>query len=112
MTERFRGITLEEYRQEFAYPQSEAEFQAQVIRLAKAFDWRYYHTFDSRASVPGFPDLVLVRADRLIFAELKGRRGRVRAEQQRWLTDLRRTRKCEVYVWRPADMKQIASVLR
>lgn len=39
----------------------ERDFQAAVMELARLLGWRVYHTWDSRKSEPGFPDLVLVR---------------------------------------------------
>jgi hypothetical protein len=91
--------------------QPEAALQNQVLALARLYNWRAYHTFDSRKSPPGFPDLVLVRGKRLIFAELKTQRGRLTLDQSAWLEDLRAT--CaEVYVWRPADLPIVAAVLR
>jgi len=91
--------------------QPEAVLLNQVVALARLYNWRHYHTHDSRKSVPGFPDLVLVRGHRVIFAELKNARGRLTVDQQQWLEDLRAT--CaEVYVWRPADLPVIAAILR
>ncbi len=64
---------------------SERAFQRQIVQLAELMGWRTYHTYDSRRSNPGFPDLVLVRAPRVIFAELKRQRGRVTAAQTEWV---------------------------
>ena len=36
---------------------NEKKFQSQVVRIAKVFGWLCYHTYDSRRSEPGFPDL-------------------------------------------------------
>lgn len=91
-------------------PQSEDEFQADVIGLAKLLGWRVYHTRDSRGSDSGFPDLVLVRRGRLIFAELKTDTGKLRPVQEAWLTDLLET-KAEVYLWRPSCWGEIERVL-
>jgi hypothetical protein len=91
--------------------QPESVLQNQVERLAALYGWRPYHTHDSRHSPPGFPDLVLVRGTRLIFAELKTQRGRLTLAQSEWLEDLRETW-AEVYVWRPADLPIIAAILR
>lgn len=97
-------------------PITEAAFQRQVIQLAKLLNWRAYHTLDSRGSAAGFPDLVLVRKGRLIFCELKSQTGRVRTEQVDWMTDLievaQSSPRVEVYLWRPADLDEIAGVLR
>jgi hypothetical protein len=91
--------------------QPERVLLSQVRSLAALYCWRCYHTYDARKSEPGYPDLTLVRGDRLIFAELKTQRGRLSADQSAWLEDLRAT--CaEVYVWRPADLSVIASILR
>ena len=37
---------------------SEKEWMRQITTLASLNRWRVYHTFDSRRSTPGFPDLV------------------------------------------------------
>ena len=40
---------------------SERDFQGQVISMAEALGWLVYHTYDSRHSKAGFPDLNMVR---------------------------------------------------
>lgn len=94
-------------------PLSEAAFQRQVVQLARLLKWRVYHTLDSRGSAAGFPDLVMVRNGRLVFAELKAQTGRVRAEQYEWLADLGGVKAANVgvYLWRPADLQEIAEAL-
>jgi VRR-NUC domain len=82
--------------------QSEAAFQQQVIQLSKYYNWISYHTHDSRRSAPGFPDLVLVRPPEILFVELKAEKGRVRPEQQEWITALHACG-LEVHLWRPSD---------
>ena len=47
---------------------TEAQLQRQVIEYAKMLRWRVYHPFLSKWSEKGFPDLTLVRGDRLVFA--------------------------------------------
>ena len=47
-----------------------------VVDLARTLGWRVYHTYDSRRSQPGFPDLVLVR-ERILFLELKSETGKL-----------------------------------
>ncbi len=98
---------------------TEAQWQAQVLDLAALLGWDRrlaYHTHDSRRSQPGFPDLVLVRAPRVILAELKRDDGDLTAEQVRWLDALRRCAGgaggVEVYLWRPRDLETVAAVLR
>ena len=91
-------------------PETEKGFQQAVIELAQRYGFRHYHTHDSRRSVGGFPDLVLVKNGRLIFAELKSERGVESDDQTAWLNDLRECR-CEVFLWRPKDWQQIERVL-
>ena len=62
-----------------------------------AHGWRTAGSYDAR----GWPDLVLVR-ERVVFAEIKLDRGRLRPEQVVWLKDLRQAGQ-EVYVWRGLD---------
>jgi hypothetical protein len=89
---------------------SEREWQWQVVRLARLRGWATYHTFDSRRSDPGYPDLTLCRGSRLVFAELKTDRGRLRPEQVAWLSRLRAAG-AEVHVWKPRDWDTVMEVL-
>lgn len=90
---------------------TEPDFHRLVVELAELCGWLTFHDYDSRRSNPGFPDLVLVRPPRLIFAELKSQGGRVRKHQEIWLAALG---ECEVetYLWRPADWPEIQEALR
>lgn len=93
-------------------PQTERQFQDAVLDAAQRLGWhRTYHTWNSMHSTGGFPDLVLVRRPRVIFAELKSERGTVKEDQQAWLDDLAACGQ-EVHVWRPSDWDVIAKVLR
>jgi hypothetical protein len=80
---------------------SERQLQSAVIQLAELVGWRVYHTHDSRRSQPGFPDLTLVRENRLLFVELKSAKGRLTVEQVDWLEALGYV--ASVATWRPAD---------
>lgn len=88
---------------------SEYQWQSRVIAYAVLRGWRWYHTLDSRRSVPGFPDLVLVR-DRIIFVELKRADGRLSADQQTWRDALVRAG-AEWHCWRPHDWTTATVVL-
>jgi hypothetical protein len=68
-----------------------------------------YHTFDSRRSAGGYPDLTLVR-ERVIFAEVKRPGERPRADQVAWLGGLARTG-AEVYLWTLDDLDEIGLIL-
>lgn len=89
----------------------EKEFQSQVMKLANALGWLQYHTYNSRRSVAGFPDLVLVKAPRVIFAELKTDKGKVSDAQKLWLMELGECSGVETYLWRPAALDEIAEIL-
>lgn len=93
---------------------TERQLQDAVVECALRLGWYVYHPYDSRRSTPGFPDLTMVRQERIVFAELKSERGRIRPEQNAWLAALSWTEACEVYVWRPADWLtgRIEDVLR
>lgn len=93
---------------------SETEFMHWVIDTAHRAGWLVYHVHDSRkqewGTDPGFPDLVLARRSRVIFAELKDSRGRVMPDQRRWANALMGG--CvDFYVWRPADETSIQGLL-
>lgn len=91
---------------------SEKEYQAQILDLAHTLGWIYIHPYDSRRSTPGFPDLVLVRAPRVIFAEIK-RDGLVLSlAQEVWRGELMQCPGVEYYVWRPSDWDSVGEVLR
>lgn len=91
-------------------PESERGFLAAVREAAAWAGWLIYHTHDSRRSPAGFPDLVLVRGTRVVFAELKTEQGRVTPAQRRWLDALAAT-SAEAYLWRPSDWSTIESTL-
>lgn len=93
---------------------SERDFQALIVELATLRGWLTYHTHDSRRSTPGFPDLVMSRAGRLILAECKTTRGSLSRDQMRWLTSLGHLDdedRILVRVWRPSDWPEIVRVL-
>ena len=84
----------------------EKDFQAQVIRIAKALGWLIYHTYDSRRSEPGFPDLVMVRGDRILYRELKTEKGRLAPHQKIWGEKLSEAG-ADYEVWRPSMRDEI-----
>ena len=92
--------------------ESEAQFQARVRQLARAYGWWDWHTLDSRGTRAGEPDLRLVRPPRVIFAELKTQHGEVSCEQALALALLERCPGVETYLWRPSDWQTILRVLR
>lgn len=93
-------------------PVGERDLTGYVRDAAHALNWRRYHTWLSKHSPAGFPDEVLVRGDRLLFAELKSEGGKLTPEQAAWLEALRAVQHVEVFEWRPADMDAIVEALR
>lgn len=93
---------------------TERDLQEAVVRCAQVLGWSAYHTWLSARSTPGFPDLCMCRAGRLIFAELKAEKGKFTEAQERWLGALGGVPCVEVYTWRPVDWfnGEIERVLR
>ena len=89
----------------------ERELQAIVKQMAELCGWEYYHTYDSRRSNPGFPDVVMLRGERMIVAELKVQKGKVSEHQERWLKKFDKAGS-EAYLWRPSDLREIEELLR
>ena len=76
---------------------NEAQFTTIVIEMAKALGWLVYHQRPARTAKgwrtalqghAGFPDLVLAKDGRVIFAELKSAKGRLSDAQKGWLEAL------------------------
>ena len=91
---------------------AEKHFERQVIDLCKLYRWRYYHTRRSDKSVPGFPDLVIVKPPQLFFVELKKDTEEPSPEQRDWLSDLIRCPGVRTEVWRPNNYHEITRLLR
>ncbi len=96
---------------------SEKAFTSQVRELALATGWKFYHTHDSRRSDPGFPDCVLVHAEKrlTLFWELKvgpstQKRYSPTPAQTEWLETLRAAGQHAV-VMRPEDWPVIEHIL-
>ena len=95
---------------------SEGDFQKTIIEVAELHHWRIYHVANVRGRLrsetsKGFPDLVLAREGRLLFAELKLEGEDPTDEQEIWLA-LLRSAGLDVFVWRPSDWREIEEVLR
>jgi len=91
---------------------TERLWQQRVLDLAKFRGWIAYHTYDSRRSQPGFPDLVLLRRNRCVVTELKTDRGLVTEAQQHWLSAFEHVERLDTFLWRPADWPKVVEVLR
>lgn len=71
--------------------------------LCELLGVRYFHPYDSRRSVPGFPDLFLVGSEGFAFRELKSDTGTMRPEQRQWRDALRAVG-VNWGLWRPEDL--------
>ena len=93
------------FTRQMARDMSETTLQNHILGEARDLGWSLrYHTYDSRKSAKGFPDLVLVheRQRRVIFSELKKETGRQSTEQEDWERGLLAVGQ-EFYLWRPTD---------
>ncbi len=90
---------------------TEKQFQWQVIELATFCHWRNYHTFDSRKSVEGFPDLVFCRPPRILLVEVKAHEGKLSPYQVAWKILLEQCPGVEYYCWKPENWDEIVKVL-
>lgn len=90
---------------------SEKMWQRMVEQAAASAGWLYYHTYDSRKSPSGFPDLVLVRPPDVLFVELKTQNGTLTSEQKAWQQQLTQCPGVEYTVWRPMDYEQVTTRL-
>jgi Holliday junction resolvase len=88
----------------------ERELQAHVELLLRTTGWRYYHTYDSRRSVAGFPDLIALRGRRILVLELKREGQKATDEQLEWLKafDLAGA---AAYVVRPENLDELAAIV-
>jgi hypothetical protein len=91
---------------------TEKDFQATVEQAADLLGWWSWHDNDSRRNAAGFPDLVLVKDSRLIFAELKREKGRLTTVQANVLEMLSKVETVESHLWRPSDWTEIVERLQ
>lgn len=82
---------------------TERQFQQQIEQLCLYRGLTYYHTYDSRRSQPGFPDLVIVGSKGILFREIKTETGRISKMQKHWL-DILAMAGSDAAVWRPSDL--------
>jgi hypothetical protein len=97
---------------------SESEWQQQVLKSAHQLGWQSMHigrtgkhqAVGAKGTLGiGWPDLVLVKGGRIIFAELKAQDGTTSIEQKQVLVMLGNVG--EVFVWRPSDFGQVLDTL-
>ena len=84
---------------------NEKAFQSSLVGDAQKLGWLVYHTYDSRRSKAGFPDLCMVKPPRVVFVELKtdAKSSQLSASQKEWMTALKKSDTLVADLWRPAD---------
>ena len=105
------------------YPEiSERDFQREVIAYARHKGWIVAHFRPAKtnkgwrtpvsADGKGFPDLLMVRGDRMVVCELKSKLGKMSKDQNKWFKAFALV-KGHIYVakWMPADWPEILKVL-
>jgi hypothetical protein len=112
-----RDLTsVEEYRRLVAGVTSEDDLLVDVASRLTLGRWRWTHVRRSDKAVtmgdPGIPDILAVRGDVLLVAELKSARGGYRSGQEDWLSAFGGVRAVKVATWRPGDLDAIAEALR
>lgn len=90
----------------------EKDWQQQVLDAARYLNWRCYHTFDSRRSAPGFPDVLCVKDGKMICLELKTETGKATLEQEIWIAMLDMVPGVTARIARPSDWDAVLALLR
>lgn len=101
---------------------TEASFTRGVVRMAQLFRWHVVHWDTGRGRSgkwitpylgdgKGFPDVVALRGDALLVAELKVPPNKATPEQLDWL-DRFRAVGAGAYLWTPDSWAEIEAVLR
>lgn len=103
---------------------NERQFTTQVIKYARFNGWKAVHFRPARlkdedgkerwatpgeGDIKGFPDIVAVRGERIVIAELKVSTDKT-PEQQEWLNAFVMAG-AETYTWRPDEWDEIEQVL-
>lgn len=90
----------------------ELPFMEEVRTYATHCGWLTYHTYSSKKSDPGFPDMVLIRGQDVLFVELKTneRTSTPSQEQTTWLYALEYAGQAS-YLWRPRDWPAVLTRL-
>jgi hypothetical protein len=106
-----QNMTQEEFTAYIDKKMTEKEFGRQIEELARLSGWTYYHTWNSQHSQAGWPDYVLMKPPRIIYAELKTEKGKLTRAQENMLLMLNQCKQT-AYLWRPSDWNDIEEVLR
>ena len=99
---------------------TESDLMESIMQYAELKGWAYMHAYDSRRvkcyhpDMPeakgGFPDLMLIRDNRLLFVEVKAEWGRLTVRQERWADSIRKAQ-IECAIVRPSNWDEFRKVL-
>lgn len=89
-------------QQKMADKMPESALQQAVEDRCDALGIRHWHDHDARMNRGGHPDLLLV-GKVVAYAELKSMRGRLRPEQEKFMSDLEAAG-ANVLLWRPEHL--------
>lgn len=93
--------------------QKEAEFQQQILDLARTLGWRCYHTWSSRHSEGGFSDIIAIRGPTLLALEIKGAGAKEPPpEQVAWIGAFKQVRYVFADFVYPKDFPDLADTLQ
>jgi VRR-NUC domain len=99
---------------------TERDWQKTVTDALSALGWTWTHFRPAKTAKgwrtplsghKGFPDVVAVRGERVLFLELKAERGRLSSEQAHWCAALGLAGQ-SVHVVRPSDFDWLVEVIR
>lgn len=92
----------------------EASLQNSISQAASLHRWPcVYHTYDSRHSSEGFPDLIIAGYGRLIAWELKAQGENPDDDQERWIDTLSKVEGPPIVeVIRPQDLDRCLALLQ
>ena len=116
---------------EYVFLMSEEQLQATVVEFAELLQYRVYHVARVKGhlrndTAVGFPDLIMVKAPRVVVVECKSQKGTATAQQLEWIAAFagctlpRSCMTCDrldcghvehkhgvgniqVFIWRPSD---------
>jgi len=99
----------------------ESILQQNTIELFRRCGWLVYHPYESRHSEPGMLDLIIVKHPTVIFAEIKGpkgkltkaklnKHGRLMPGQEDWFNELHKCPAVLSFVWKPDDWDAIVKI--
>lgn len=97
------GQAVVEPRKVLDAAMTERELFESVRAHLDAFGWLWYHTYDSRRSGAGFPDIFAIRKGKALAIELKSQRGQLTDEQWRWFIAFD-VAGIDCHLWRPSHL--------